>query len=184
MTAEQDPRPAASADLDGQRLELERESAELDERRLELERERFAWEKRRGWLQQAGVVVPLAVAALSLVGIFVVQAKESQRETDAARREFMLKATELAMDSETVLGAMNRATALQAFFGDELPADYANRFQGEDTRGLDPQVADPDFGAQLISLIAAHPADCDLIVNAWLDVFTGAQWAKRVECHT
>jgi creatinine amidohydrolase/Fe(II)-dependent formamide hydrolase-like protein len=114
--------------------------------------------------------------------IWYVQANESQRESDAASREFMLKATELAMDGETVLAAMNRATALQAFFGDELPADYASRFTGEGTRGLDPQLADPDFGARLVSLIAEHPADCDLIVDAWLDVFRGAQWAKRIEC--
>jgi N-methylhydantoinase A/oxoprolinase/acetone carboxylase beta subunit len=125
---------SVKAQIEQDRLELERERTQQE---LQLAREKLRLEERKAWISSITTIVPLVVAAGSIVyGVWSQRdqaEKERVRRQEEARLQFELKAAEIVFsDVKSPYGTKNKATALKALFGDRLPANFIASFDPEE----------------------------------------------------
>ncbi len=155
------------ANLDEEKLVLERQRLELDERRVKVS----FW---NSVISAAGIAIPLLVAAISLG----VQVRNRNRQDKLL---FQAKAAEIAMNTDNPEAARNRARAVAALFPEHLNRDFANQFDPEVFRGSAPREGGKEAMVEFFKTAASGaktPAEC---AELWMKIFPRDTWAEGIK---
>lgn len=118
-----------------------------------------------------GLAVPLLVAALT-------QAVSVYNQNKQSKRDFELKVVEVLLAEGSPEALRNKARAFKALFPHVFPADFASNFSARDFEGGGGTV---DSKKMLISLIAEHPGQKDLVLRTWRQLFPDDKWLDDVK---
>lgn len=163
-------------DLDQERLALERRKVELDERRERADR-----------YMRMGIVIPVAVAVLTLAGTMISARVEARSNLELqhakARDDFRVRAAEIVMDTSTPAEAQGRALALAALFPEQLGNDFAaqydvRRYTDPDEFQRDQRVASKK---ELLNILIEHPGRQSEILALWRAFFPGDDWIDELD---
>lgn len=118
-----------------------------------------------------GLAVPLLVAAIT-------QAVSVYNQNKQAKRDFELKVVEVLLSEGSPDVLRNKARAFKALFPHLFPSDFGENFKPSE---FGSGGAAPEPGIALITLIAEHPAQKDLILQTWRQVFPKDKWLDAVK---
>jgi hypothetical protein len=153
-----------------QGVSLEERKVLVEEGRLELERQKARREARQGWVARGGVLVPVFAAVIAAI-----VSLHAAREAD--RKDFQLKAADIAFANDNPIGTRNRARALAALFPERLKG-FA---EGFNPASFQAPPNSTESKKELLHLMADHPASSAEILAAWRSLFPADKWAKGLK---
>lgn len=157
-------------------VDIEREKLDFEKAKLDLERDKHKLEERKLFW----VAVPAIFAFF--ISIFSV-AFNVKMQNDLAIASFKQKTAEIVMNSNSPVAVRNRTRALAALFPDQLPPNFAEKFQPE-RYGILKYTEDlketKEAKKELLKLILDHPDQKGRVVALWTRLFPEDDWANLI----
>jgi hypothetical protein len=170
----------ASYELEVQKLAMEKErqdkdrqleaqkfafAQQIEKEKLTVEVEKARWSRIAGWFTPASILVSLAIG----IGT-ILYSQKAQR--DVAKAEFVLKATEIVLQSDDPEVNWNKACRIRALFSEDhvLPGDWA---QSLDWRTY--AVENDDFKREVAKEIIENPKRASKIIATYGSLFQSDQ---------